>query len=255
MPKMGIKTSRSAAKNAAPAPAPRPLRVVSASAKPARAAHLAANRTASVTANRAAKPASLAGALFSATQQRVLGLLFGQPERSFFATELIALAGAGSGAVQREVQRLAESGLVNVTRVGNQKHVQANASAPIFEELRGIAYKALGLAEALRDALAPLASRLRASWLYGSVAKGSDRAQSDFDVLLVAKNDAGLTLEAVYAALAPAEKRLGRSISPTLYTESEFRRRLTNGNAFVTKVMAGQRVLLTGDEHAADPTR
>ena len=67
-------------------------------------------------------PATLAGALFTVTQQRVLGLLFGQPERSFFATELIALARAGSGAVQRELLRLAESGLATVSRLGNQKH-------------------------------------------------------------------------------------------------------------------------------------
>ncbi|MBX9811154.1 MAG: hypothetical protein K2Y16_06015 [Burkholderiales bacterium] len=86
----------------------------------------------------------MAGALFTATQQRVLGLLFGQPERSFFATELIALARAGSGAVQRELQRLAESGFVTVTRIGNQKHYQANRAAPIFEELRGMVLKTLG---------------------------------------------------------------------------------------------------------------
>lgn len=193
--------------------------------------------------------------MFSNTQQRVLGLLFGQPERSFFATELIALAGAGSGAVQREVQRLAESGLVTVTRLGNQKHVQANAASPIFAELRGIAFKMLGPAEALRASLMTLAPRLRAAWLYGSVAKGTDRAQSDIDVLLVARDDTGLALEDVFAVLAPAEKSLGRPVSPTLYTEKEFQRRMANGNAFLTKVMAGERVLLIGDEHGDTAAR
>lgn len=86
----------------------------------------------------------IADALFSATQQRVLALLFGQPERSFFTNELIGLVGAGSGAVQREVRRLVESGLVTVTRLGSQKHYQANPAAPIFEELRGIVTKTLG---------------------------------------------------------------------------------------------------------------
>lgn len=235
---MGIKTTK---------PSGRPAKSASAR-KPAQSGARAASPV-------SARRASLAGALFSATQQRVLGLLFGQPDRSFFATELIALAGAGSGAVQREVQRLAESGLVTVTRVGNQKHVQANAAAPIFGELCGIAFKVLGPAEALRAALVPLASRLCAAWLYGSVAKGSDRAQSDLDVLLVARDDVGLTLEAVYVALGPAEKKLGRTVSPTLYTEKEFQRRLANGNAFLTKVMAGERVLLMGDEHGDSATR
>lgn len=92
---------------------------------------------------------SLSAALFSNTQQRVLGLLFGQPQRSFFATELIGLSGGGSGAVQRELKRLDESGLVTVRRVGNQKHYQANPQSPIFAELCGIVHKTLGLAEPL----------------------------------------------------------------------------------------------------------
>jgi len=197
-------------------------------------------------------PATLAGALFTATQRRVLGLLFGQPERSFFATELIGLAGSGSGAVQRELQRLAESGLVTVSRVGNQKHYQANRAAPIFKELRGIAVKTFGPAEVLRGALAPLAGRVRAAWLYGSVARGADRAQSDIDVLIVADD---LTLEQVYAALVPAEKRLGRTISPTLYTNREFERRRAAGNPFLSKVLAGERILLIGDKDVAGAAR
>jgi predicted nucleotidyltransferase len=194
----------------------------------------------------------MAGALFTATQQRVLGLLFGQPERSFFATELISLAGSGSGAVQRELQRLTESGLVTVTRKGNQKHYQANRAAPIFEELRGIALKVFGPAEALRAALAPLAKRMHAAWLYGSVAKRTDRAQSDMDVLIVADD---LALEEVYAALRPAEKRLGRTVGPTLYTRKEFERRRAAKNPFLSKVLAGERILLVGEEHVAGPTR
>jgi len=194
------------------------------------------------------RAASLAGVLFSGTQQRVLGLLFGQPDRSFFATELIGLARAGSGSVQRELQRLAESGLVTVKRIGNQKHYQANRAAPIFEELRGIAVKTLGPSEALREALAPLSNRVRAAWVYGSIAKGTDRAQSDIDVLIVADS---LALEEVYKALHPAETKMGRKISPTLYTSREFERRRTARNPFLTKVLAGDRILLIGTEDAA----
>ncbi len=92
---------------------------------------------------------SLSAALFSNTQQRVLGLLFGQPERSFFATELIGLSGGGSGAVQRELKRLDESGLVTVKRVGSQKHYQANPQSPIFSELCSIVHKTAEPAEPL----------------------------------------------------------------------------------------------------------
>lgn len=186
----------------------------------------------------------IADALFSATQQRVLALLFGQTGRSFFTNELIGLVGSGSGAVQREVKRLVESGLVTVTRLGSQKHYQANAAAPIYEELRGIVTKTLGPAEVLRTALAPLGDTVRLALVYGSVAKGSDTAQSDIDLLLVSDT---LTLEQVYEVLAPVEAQLGRRVSPTLYSVAEFRRRRTSGNPFLTKVLAGETIPLTED--------
>src|SRR5258706_16028080 len=112
--------------------------------------------------------ASLADALFTGTQQRVLGLLFGQPTRSYYANELIGMAGAGSGAVQRELARLARSGLITVRPVGNQKHYQANPDSPLFGELCGIAQKTVGLAAPLREALLPLAPQIRAAFVYGS---------------------------------------------------------------------------------------
>jgi len=111
--------------------------------------------------------------------------------------------------------------------------------------------KTLGPAEALRAALAPLAPRMLAAWLYGSVAKGSDSAR-DIDVLIVADE---LTLEEVYAALGPAEKRLGRPVSPTLHTQKEFKRRRTAGNAFLAKVLAGEHILLMGTEDAVSTAR
>lgn len=186
----------------------------------------------------------IADALFSATQQRVLALLFGQPERSFFTNELIGLVGAGSGAVQREVRRLVESGLVTVTRLGSQKHYQANPAAPIFEELRDIVTKTLGPAEVLRAALVPLGETVRLALVYGSVAKRSDTAQSDIDLLIVSDV---LMLEQVYEVLTPVEQQLGRRVSPTLYTVAEFRRRRAGNNPFLTKVLAGETIRLMDD--------
>lgn len=188
--------------------------------------------------------ASMASALFTSTQQRMLALLFGQPERSFFTKELIDLAGSGSGAVQRELERLQQSGLITQTLVGNQKHYQANAEAPIFSELRAIVSKILGPAEVIREALTPLSDHIRLSLLYGSVARHRDTAASDIDVLLVSDT---LTLEQAYEVLEPAEKHLGRPVSPTLYTQDEFLRRLNQGNPFLVKLLAGEFVILLGD--------
>lgn len=188
---------------------------------------------------------SLADALFSGTQQRVLAYLFGQPERSFFATELIKLAGGGSGAVQRELARLADSGLVTVTRVGTQKHYQANPKSPIFTELCAIARKTVGLAEPLREALAPLAKRITAAFVFGSVAKRSDTATSDIDVLVLSDS---VDYADVFAALQAAEAKLGRTANPTVYTPANWRRKRKEGNAFVVKVAAQPKVFLIGTE-------
>src|SRR5712692_458987 len=165
---------------------------------------------------------SLADALFSTTQQRVLAYLFGQPERSFFATELIRLAGGGSGAVQRELARLADSGLVTVKRIGTQKHYQADPKSPLFAELCSIAQKTVGLAEPLREALAPLAKRITAAFVYGSVAKRSDTAASDIDLMVVSDS---LTYADLYAAVEQATVRLGRKVNPTVYSRRELARR------------------------------
>jgi len=192
---------------------------------------------------------SLADALFSSTQQRVLGLLFGQPGRSFYATEIIGLARSGSGSVQRELKRLSESGLVTLTRVGNQCHYQADPKSPLYGALHDIVIKTSGLAEPLRLALAPLGGKILAACVYGSVAAGTDKAGSDIDVLLVAEE---LTLEEAHSALDEAEQRLARKISITLYSPAEFHRRKSGGNAFLSKVLSGPLIPLQGDFHALD---
>lgn len=188
---------------------------------------------------------SLAAALFSNTQQRVLAFLFGQPQRSFFATELIGLAGGGSGAVQRELARLAQSGLVTVTPLGNQKHYQANSQSPVFAELCGIVQKTVGLAEPLRDVLLPFADNIAAAFVFGSVAKRSDTAGSDIDLMVVSDS---LNYADLFGALEEAATRLGRTVNPSIYTRQELARRIKQKNAFVTRVLAQPKVWLIGGE-------
>ena len=195
---------------------------------------------------------TIADALFSRTQQRVLSLVFGQPERAFGMSELITLADSGSGAVQREVQKLLDSKLIVATIAGRQKRYQANPAASIFQELRAIIEKTAGVPGRLRAALAPLGDRIRLALLYGSVAKQTDTAMSDIDVLVVS-ND--LTLEEVFAALQDAERDLGRTVSPTLYTSEELRRRRRSGHPFLTRVLDGPHIVLAGELDAAAPPR
>jgi predicted nucleotidyltransferase len=194
-------------------------------------------------AGRVEAATSLADALFTTTQQRVLALLFGQPSRSFFASELIELTGSGSGAVQRELKRLTSSGLVTVKRIGRQKHYQANPDCPVFDELCALVRKTVAMVEPIRRALAPLAKEIERAVIYGSVVKGTDTASSDIDLLVVADD---LTLEALYSALAPVEASLDRKISPTLYTVREYHDRRAAGHSFLTRVLAGEHLVLIG---------
>ena len=188
---------------------------------------------------------STADALFPAARQRVLAVLFGSPDRSFYANELIALARSGTGAVQRELASLLAAGLITVRDQGNQKHYQANAASPVFAELRGLVLKTVGLADVLRAALAPLAGQITRAFVYGSVARREDTAASDVDVLIV--SDA-LGYAEVFGALESAAQTLGRTINPTLYTRAELARRRAQDNAFVTRVLDQPRIWLMGDE-------
>ena len=192
-----------------------------------------------------APTASLGNALFGGTRQRVLGLLFGRPKRSFYAKELIRLADGGSGAVQRELERLAQSGLVTVRPIGNQKHFQANPDSPIFAELCSIAKKTFGLADPLRNALAPLAPRIIAAFIYGSVAKHQDTAASDIDLMIIADR---VSYADLLMAVELATADLGRQVTTTILTRKELAQRIKDRSSFVTRMLAQPKIWLIGTE-------
>lgn len=185
----------------------------------------------------------IADALFTSTQQKVLAILFGQPDRSFFATELISLAGAGSGAVQRELARLSESGLLTVRKIGNQKHFQANHDSPIFNEVRQIVSKTFGLSAPLKVALQPIQEVIRLAIVFGSIARKTDTATSDIDLMVISDS---LTLEDLFKVLEPAEQQFRRRINPILLTVDEFDRRKQQRDSFVNRVLVGEIIVLIG---------
>jgi predicted nucleotidyltransferase len=193
---------------------------------------------------------SIATALFSDSQSRVFQWLFGQPDREFHLSELRRLTGLGSASLQRELNRLAKAGLVRSQRVGNLRRFQANPQSPVYGELVGLTRKTLGVEPLLREALQPLVPNLRAAWIYGSVAKQTDTAQSDIDVMLIGKN---LPLAKVLELLVPLEAQLGRKINPTCYTPTEFKRRRAEPDSFVNRVLAQPILPLMGDAH--EPAR
>lgn len=189
----------------------------------------------------------LASALFTPVQQKVLGLLFGQPERQFGSGEIIELAKSGTGAAHRQLQRLAEVELVTVTRIGNQKHYQANPKSPIFEELRGLVVKTIGLVEPLRAALAPIAKEIQMAFVFGSLAKGTERAGSDVDLLVVSDV---LSYADLYEVLPDAERALARPINPTVMTAAEWQRKRGGRDSFAKRIAEQPKLFVVGDENA-----
>lgn len=200
------------------------------------------------TSSRSAKPQPMTGlgdALFSGTQQRVLGLLFGNPARSYYARELIRLVGAGAGGVQRELGRLSQSGLVTVRSIGNQRHYQANPASPVFAELCALASKTFALADPLREVLLPLSARIEAAFVYGSVARREDTATSDVDLMVIADK---LSYGELMEALEPLSEAIGRRVNPTVMSTREWAERVHARSAFASRLMAQPKIWLIGNE-------
>ncbi|MDN5870203.1 MAG: transcriptional regulator [Nitrococcus sp.] len=180
----------------------------------------------------------------------MLGLLYGKPDRSFYANEIARWAQVGKGSLMRELERLQRAGVLTRSRHGNQTHYQANPGCPIYPELLGIVRKTFGIAEQLRAALAPLTGQLVWAFVYGSIAKAEVHVGSDIDLMLIGD---GLHYGEVIERLMPAEERLGRTINPTLYTLTDWQARLDAGNSFVQRVEQQQKINIIGN-NPVEPT-
>lgn len=189
---------------------------------------------------------SISTALFSEGQSRVFRWVFGQPWRDFYLSELRRLSGLGSATLQRELNALADAGLVLSERVGNLRRIRANPQSPVFSELVALTRKTLGAGPLLREALQALAPDVEAAWIYGSYAKQTDTAVSDIDVMIVGSN---LSLARVIEVLLPVEELLGRKVNPTLYTKAEFDKRRAEADSFVNRVLAQSLLPLIGTLH------
>lgn len=188
---------------------------------------------------------SISDVLFAGVKQRVLGLLFGNPDRSFYGAEIMRLVTTGRGSLQRELERMTASGLVTMTVIGRQKHYQANKNCPIFQDLSAIVLKTFGLSDVLRLALSDFADAIRYAFIYGSVAKATDTATSDIDVMIIAD---GLSYSRLFEALTKAEETLGRKVNPTLYSPEDFLKKVAADNHFVTRVLDQPKIDLLGSK-------
>lgn len=177
---------------------------------------------------------ALASLFFGSYRSRVLGLLLLHPDEAFHLREIARITDTQPGTLRRELKRLEEAGVLRSERLGNLLRYRADTACPVYEELRGLLKKTVGLVDILRDALAPLASRIRLALVYGSVASGTERHASDLDVLVVGD----VAFEEVVAALYPCQQWLRREVNANVYDEAEFGRKASQPGEFLSRVLA-----------------
>ena len=187
---------------------------------------------------------SLKDAVFTDSQPKVYLWIFGQPERSYHLSVLRRLTGLGSASLQREINRLVVFGLANSTLKGNQRQISANRQSPLFKELSDLTRKVMGAVALLTEALLPVERKIEVAFLYDSVAKQSDHAESDIDIMIAGSD---LTLTELLDQLLPVEEMLCRKVNPTCYTVGEFKKRLSDTDSFVNKVLSQPIIQLFGN--------
>lgn len=187
---------------------------------------------------------NLGALLFGAYRRQVLALLLMHPEQSFHVREIARITGKPAGTLYRELNSLAQAGLLIRSPFGNQVHYQANPACPIYDELRGILRKTFGVADVLREALESLANQIEVAFVYGSVARGEERAASDVDVMIIGK----LKFSDAVLALSAAEEMLRREVNPHIYSPREFKSKVAGREPFLVRVMEDPKIYLTGTE-------
>ena len=180
--------------------------------------------------------------LFSAYRRKVLGLLLLRPDESLHVREISRLTGVPAGSLHRELRALTDAGLLQREPAGNQVRYRANRACPIFSELTEIFRKTAGLVDLLRDALAPLASRIESAFVFGSMARGTEGANSDVDVFVLGDASFG----DVVGALSPLRNRLGREINPVVTSPADFAAQRASRDRFVTRVMDEPKLFVIG---------
>lgn len=188
---------------------------------------------------------TIGNALFTKTQQRVLGLLYGKPDKSFYTNEIVRWADMGRGTIRRELERMVSAGMLKVNREGNQHYYQANPDSPVFEELLGIVRKTFGIADVIRTALTPLAAQINWAFIFGSMASGKETSGSDIDLIVIGN----ISFSEVVATLYSAQETLSREINPKVYNREEWTKMYKTNDAFTREVLAKARMNVLGDGH------
>ena len=187
----------------------------------------------------------LSNALFTTTQQKVLGLLFTQPDKSFYIKEILRLTGMGVATIKRELDRMLAAGILQMTKIGNQHHYQVNPECPIYSELSGIIKKTSGIRHSIRSALSTLAGQIDWAFIYGSVAAEKETTSSDIDLMVIGNVSFSQVVNVIY----PLQKTLGREINPKIYSREDWLLIKKSENAFLNELFLKPRIDVIGNNH------
>lgn len=180
--------------------------------------------------------------LFGSYRRQVLGLLLLKPELSLHVREIARLSNVPAGSLHRELRMLTEAGLLLREPAGNQVKYKANRDHPIFGELAEIFRKTSGMADVLREALAPISREIDFAFVFGSVARGKEGATSDVDVYVIGNT----TFPTTVKALASAQSRLGREINPVVSAKKDFKAKLREADRFTLRVVKEPKLFILG---------
>ncbi len=197
------------------------------------------------------RPSPAIEALFPATRRAILATLLLHADREWYFRDLAKHLGLRPSSLTRELKSLTNAGILRRREDGNRVYYQADSACPFLPELRGLMLKTAGLVDVLREALRPLAGRIVLAFVYGSVARGEELAESDIDLMVIsATGRFELT-----KPLQQAEKQLARPVNPTVYKPAEFAKKVASDDHFVRAVLDKEKLFVVGDEHDLDRVR
>ena len=172
-------------------------------------------------------------ALFSTVRCAVLAAMLLHPKKSWYLSEVARHIGAATSHLHRELGALVEAGILTRRVEGRQTYFEANPACPFLPELTGLLRKLVGAPAVIAQALRLVRTKIQCAFIYGSVAKGSEDAESDIDLMVVGD----LSVSDLVPALRRAERMLGRPVNPTVYPAIELARKYKDGHHFIRSVM------------------
>ncbi len=182
--------------------------------------------------------------LFPGTKRKILALFFLNPDQEYYFSEVVRLTGTRQGVIQRELKNLTEAGILTSEKRGRQKFYTVNRKHPIFRDLRNIIFKTFGVIGQIREALEPMAKKIKVAFVYGSFARGEEVADSDIDLFIIGK----APLDEIVSELTKVEKAIGREINPSLFSKTEFKKKYSQKNHFIRSMAKTEKEFIIGTE-------